>query len=50
MQSDRMPSSGGATQQVYKFSDTNYGLYSNFESQLNPNNKIGIEQDFKEIG
>ena len=45
--SDRMPSSGGATQQVYKFSDTNYGLYSNFESQLDPNNKIGIGARFQ---
>ncbi len=45
--SDRMPSSGGATQQVYKFSDTNYGLYSNFESQLDSNNKIGIGARFQ---
>ena len=28
--SDRMPTSGGATQQVYKFSDTNYGFIFKF--------------------
>ncbi len=45
--SDRMPSSGGATQQVYKFSDTNLGFYSNFESQISPNNKVGVGARFQ---
>ena len=45
--SDRMPTSGGATQQVYKFSDTNLGFYSNFESQIDSNNKVGVGARFQ---
>ena len=45
--SDRMPTSGGATQQVYKFSDTNVGFYSNFESQIDSNNKVGVGARFQ---
>lgn len=45
--SDRMPTTGGATQQVYKFSDTNLGFYSNFESQIDTNNKIGAGARFQ---
>ena len=42
-----MPTSGGATQQVYKFSDTNLGFYSNFESQIDSNNKVGVGARFQ---
>ncbi len=45
--SDRMPTTGGATQQVYKFSDTNLGFYSNLESQIDSKNKIGIGARFQ---
>ena len=45
--SDRMPTTGGATQQVYKFSDTSLGFYSNFESQIDTNNKIGAGARFQ---
>ena len=33
---------GAATRNVYKFSDTNLGLYYNFETKLNSLNKIGF--------
>ena len=32
---------------VYKFSDTNLGLYYNFETELNSLNKIGLGARFQ---
>ncbi len=40
--SDRMPSTGGYTKQVYKFSDTNLGFFFNTESKFDSSNKIGF--------
>ncbi len=49
--SDRMSNNpagrGGATTNVYKFSDTNLGLYYNFETKLNALNKIGLGARFQ---
>ena len=49
--SDRMSNNpagrGGATTNVYKFSDTNLGLYYNFETELNSLNKIGLGARFQ---
>ena len=38
---------GAATRNVYKFSDTNLGLYYNFETELNSLNKIGFGARFQ---
>ena len=38
---------GAATRNVYKFSDTNLGLYYNFETELNSLNKIGLGARFQ---
>ena len=38
---------GAATRNVYKFSDTNLGLYYNFETKLNSLNKIGFGARFQ---
>ena len=38
---------GAATTNVYKFSDTNLGLYYNFETELNSLNKIGLGARFQ---
>ena len=38
---------GAATRNVYKFSDTNLGLYYNFETELDSLNKIGFGARFQ---
>ena len=45
--SDRMPSSGGATQQVYKFSDLIMVYIQILNHNFNPNKKIGLGARFQ---
>lgn len=45
--SDRMGSNGGETNQVYKFSDSNLGLYFNSETQINSSSKLGFGARFQ---